>query len=126
MNVLANAMRTKGVQELRFLFCSKSPQSAGVRDFLKDHYPSLKAELPKTPILIREAPQQQPVVIARFSMLLLVLIISQAWIYFQYEYHHTHSPSPLPFLSLSLPLSLFLPLPLHFHYTFHAFLHNPL
>ena len=60
-------LSTKRVQELRFLFCSTSDHSAGVRNFIKNQYQDIKADNPKLPILIRESNSFNPIVIARFD-----------------------------------------------------------
>ncbi|KAL3473520.1 thioredoxin-like protein [Aspergillus californicus] len=58
---------TKGLKELRFLFCQSSDQSAATRSFLKRAYPTMKKHNPHTPILIREASGTLPRVYARFG-----------------------------------------------------------
>ncbi|KHO00156.1 NADH:ubiquinone oxidoreductase 10.5kD subunit [Metarhizium album ARSEF 1941] len=58
---------TKGLKEVRFLFCQTSEQSAAVRSFLTRAYPTMKKNNPQTPILIREAQGTLPKVYARYE-----------------------------------------------------------
>ncbi|KAJ3653701.1 hypothetical protein Zmor_012939 [Zophobas morio] len=53
------------LKELRIHLCQKSPSSQGVRDFIEQHYVSLKSGNPKTPILIRECSGVEPKLWAR-------------------------------------------------------------
>ncbi|KAJ5557073.1 hypothetical protein N7513_002665 [Penicillium frequentans] len=58
---------TKGLKELRFLFCQTSEQSAATRTFLNRAYPTMKKHNPHTPILMREASGTVPRVFARYD-----------------------------------------------------------
>ncbi|KAL3485101.1 NADH dehydrogenase, alpha subcomplex, subunit 2 [Aspergillus germanicus] len=58
---------TKGLKELRFLFCQSSEQSAATRSFLLRAYPTMKKHNPHTPILVREATGTLPRVYARYG-----------------------------------------------------------
>ncbi|KAE8342355.1 hypothetical protein BDV24DRAFT_130748 [Aspergillus arachidicola] len=58
---------TKGLKELRFLFCQTSEHSAPTRSFLQRAYPTMKKHNPHVPILIREASGTQPKVYARYA-----------------------------------------------------------
>ncbi|EAW15590.1 L51/S25/CI-B8 domain-containing protein [Aspergillus fischeri NRRL 181] len=58
---------SKGLKELRFLFCQTSEQSAATRSFLQRAYPTMKKHNPQTPILIREAAGTLPRVYARYG-----------------------------------------------------------
>ncbi|KAL2798484.1 NADH dehydrogenase, alpha subcomplex, subunit 2 [Aspergillus insuetus] len=58
---------TKGLKELRFLFCQSSEQSAATRSFLLRAYPTMKKHNPHTPILVREASGTLPRVYARYG-----------------------------------------------------------
>ncbi|KAJ5100613.1 hypothetical protein N7456_006665 [Penicillium angulare] len=59
---------TKGLKELRFLFCQTSEQSAATRTFLNRAYPTMKKHNPHTPILMREAAGTVPRVFARYDL----------------------------------------------------------
>ena len=80
---------TKGLKELRFLFCQTSEHSAPTRcvrkfdtwsymawisqitpnrSFLQRAYPTMKKHNPHVPILMREASGTQPKVYARYGM----------------------------------------------------------
>ncbi|KAJ5263351.1 hypothetical protein N7478_010956 [Penicillium angulare] len=59
---------TKGLKELRFLFCQTSEQSAATRTFLNRAYPTMKKHNPHTPILMREASGTVPRVFARYDL----------------------------------------------------------
>ncbi|KAI9933911.1 hypothetical protein ASPWEDRAFT_104269 [Aspergillus wentii DTO 134E9] len=59
---------TKGLKELRFLFCQSSEQSAATRSFLNRAYPTMKKHNPHTPIMIREAVGTLPRVFARYDL----------------------------------------------------------
>ncbi|KAJ5698979.1 hypothetical protein N7462_000984 [Penicillium macrosclerotiorum] len=59
---------TKGLKELRFLFCQTSEQSAATRSFLNRAYPTMKKHNPHTPIMMREASGTQPRVFARYEL----------------------------------------------------------
>ncbi|BFZ53153.1 hypothetical protein PYCC9005_000176 [Savitreella phatthalungensis] len=58
---------SKGLKELRFHFCHTSEASAGLKQFLKSSYPTMKKHNPETPMLIREAFGVKPVVWARYE-----------------------------------------------------------
>lgn len=58
----------KHVKELRLHLCQKSKTSHGVRDFIKQHYVTLKKDNPKLPILIRECSGIQPKLYARYEL----------------------------------------------------------
>ncbi|KAK7075542.1 ndufa2, NADH:ubiquinone oxidoreductase 10.5kD subunit [Halocaridina rubra] len=55
------------LRELRIHLCQKSAASKGVRDFIEQHYVSLKMANPKSPILIRECSGVMPKVWARYE-----------------------------------------------------------
>ncbi|KAA8643383.1 hypothetical protein EYZ11_003405 [Aspergillus tanneri] len=59
---------TKGLKELRFLFCQTSEQSAATRSFLQRAYPTMKKHNPHTPIMMREAAGTLPRVYARYGL----------------------------------------------------------
>ncbi|GAB1191429.1 hypothetical protein APSETT444_000602 [Aspergillus pseudonomiae] len=59
---------TKGLKELRFLFCQTSEHSAPTRTFLQRAYPTMKKHNPHVPILIREASGTLPKVYARYGL----------------------------------------------------------
>ncbi|KAJ5123057.1 NADH-ubiquinone oxidoreductase 10.5 kDa subunit [Penicillium atrosanguineum] len=59
---------TKGLKELRFLFCQTSEASAPVRSFLNRAYPTMKKHNPHTPIMMREASGTEPRVFARYGL----------------------------------------------------------
>ncbi|KAJ5887752.1 NADH-ubiquinone oxidoreductase 10.5 kDa subunit [Penicillium taxi] len=59
---------TKGLKELRFLFCQTSEQSAPTRTFINRAYPTMKKHNPHTPIMIREASGTEPRVYARYDL----------------------------------------------------------
>ncbi|XP_058801213.1 NADH dehydrogenase [ubiquinone] 1 alpha subcomplex subunit 2 [Phymastichus coffea] len=48
------------IKELRFLMCQTSKTSEGARNFINDHYISLKKANPKLPILVRECSNIDP------------------------------------------------------------------
>ncbi|GAB1217349.1 NADH dehydrogenase, alpha subcomplex, subunit 2 [Aspergillus terreus] len=58
---------SKGLKELRFLFCQTSQDSAATRSFLQRAYPTMKKHNPHTPILMREAVGTVPRVYARYG-----------------------------------------------------------
>ncbi|KAB8228153.1 hypothetical protein ETB97_004204 [Aspergillus alliaceus] len=58
---------TKGLKELRFLFCQTSENSASTRSFLQRAYPTMKKHNPHVPILMREASNTVPRVYARYA-----------------------------------------------------------
>ncbi|KAK2188563.1 hypothetical protein NP493_128g02011 [Ridgeia piscesae] len=55
------------LKELRIHLCQKSTGSKGVRDFLEQHYVSLKQNNPKFPVLVRECSGVQPMIWARYD-----------------------------------------------------------
>ncbi|XP_033922650.1 NADH dehydrogenase [ubiquinone] 1 alpha subcomplex subunit 2 [Pezoporus wallicus] len=57
----------RGLRELRFHLCQRSAGSRGVRDFIEQHYVTLKKANPDFPILIRECSGVQPRLWARFE-----------------------------------------------------------
>ena len=56
-----------GLKELRLHLCQKSSASAGVREFVEQHYVNLKTQHPNFPLLIRECSGIQPKVWARYG-----------------------------------------------------------
>ncbi|EOO01630.1 putative nadh-ubiquinone oxidoreductase kda subunit protein [Phaeoacremonium minimum UCRPA7] len=58
---------TKGLKEVRFLFCQTSEQSAATRSFLTRTYPTMKKHNPSIPIMLREAAGTSPKVYARYE-----------------------------------------------------------
>jgi len=56
------------LKELRIHLCQKSPASQGVRDFIENHYLTVKKSNPKFPILIRECSGVTPKLWARFDL----------------------------------------------------------
>lgn len=65
--VLTKYAFTKGLKELRFLFCHTSEHSAATRSFLQRAYPTMKRHNPYTPILMREAQGTPPTLYARYE-----------------------------------------------------------
>ncbi|KAJ5203767.1 NADH-ubiquinone oxidoreductase 10.5 kDa subunit [Penicillium cinerascens] len=59
---------SKGLKELRFLFCQTSEASAPTRSFLNRAYPTMKKHNPHTPIMMREATGTEPRVFARYAL----------------------------------------------------------
>ncbi|KEY68807.1 hypothetical protein S7711_00675 [Stachybotrys chartarum IBT 7711] len=59
---------SKGLREVRFLFCQTSEHSTAVRTFLNRAYPTMKKNNPQIPILIREASGTAPKVYARYEL----------------------------------------------------------
>uniref|UniRef100_A0A8C4SSE4 NADH dehydrogenase [ubiquinone] 1 alpha subcomplex subunit 2 n=1 Tax=Erpetoichthys calabaricus TaxID=27687 RepID=A0A8C4SSE4_ERPCA len=57
----------RNVKEIRLHLCQKSAASQGVRDFIEQHYVTLKKANPSFPILIRECSGVQPKLWARYS-----------------------------------------------------------
>ncbi|KAL3878153.1 hypothetical protein ACJMK2_030523 [Sinanodonta woodiana] len=57
----------KHLKELRIHLCQKSNTSKGVRDFIEQHYVTLKKSNPQFPILIRECSGVQPKIYARYE-----------------------------------------------------------
>ncbi|CCC10309.1 hypothetical protein SMACR_02885 [Sordaria macrospora] len=58
---------SKGLKEVRFLFCQTGEHSAATRSFLLRNYPAMKKDNPATPILIRDASGTPPKIYARFE-----------------------------------------------------------
>uniref|UniRef100_H2YYY3 NADH dehydrogenase [ubiquinone] 1 alpha subcomplex subunit 2 n=1 Tax=Ciona savignyi TaxID=51511 RepID=H2YYY3_CIOSA len=58
---------SKNLRELRLHLCQKSPSSQGARDFVENHYVSVKSSNPNFPILIRECSQVEPKIYARYG-----------------------------------------------------------
>ncbi|RWS22764.1 NADH dehydrogenase-like protein [Leptotrombidium deliense] len=58
---------TPQLKEIRIHLCQKSPQSQGLRDFVKKYYTDLKSENPSLPILIRECSGVEPKIWTRFE-----------------------------------------------------------
>lgn len=58
---------TKGVKELRFVFCQTSPQSKGIRQFILNNYEDIKTKNPALPFIVRECQNAQPNVMARYE-----------------------------------------------------------
>merc|ERR1712131_122709 len=57
----------KNLREIRLHVCQTSPASQGARDFVEQHYVSLKQANPGFPILIRECSGVQPKLWARYA-----------------------------------------------------------
>ncbi|XP_054245237.1 NADH dehydrogenase [ubiquinone] 1 alpha subcomplex subunit 2 [Indicator indicator] len=57
----------RGLRELRIHLCQRSPGSRGVREFIEQHYVTLKKANPDFPILIRECSGVQPMLWARYE-----------------------------------------------------------
>ncbi|OXB60305.1 hypothetical protein ASZ78_007904 [Callipepla squamata] len=57
----------RGLRELRVHLCQRSAGSRGVRDFIEQHYVTLKQANPDFPILIRECSGVQPRLWARYE-----------------------------------------------------------
>ncbi|NXS56075.1 NDUA2 dehydrogenase, partial [Brachypteracias leptosomus] len=57
----------RGLRELRIHLCQTSPGSRGVREFIEQHYVTLKKANPDFPILIRECSGVQPKLWARYE-----------------------------------------------------------
>ncbi|XP_057890857.1 NADH dehydrogenase [ubiquinone] 1 alpha subcomplex subunit 2 [Melospiza georgiana] len=55
------------LRELRIHLCQRSPSSRGVREFIEQHYVTLKKANPDFPILIRECSGIQPKLWARYE-----------------------------------------------------------
>ncbi|KAK4136998.1 NADH dehydrogenase, alpha subcomplex, subunit 2 [Trichocladium antarcticum] len=58
---------SKGLKELRFLFCQTAEQSSATRSFLTRAYPIMKKNNPSIPIMLREAQGTIPKVYARYE-----------------------------------------------------------
>uniref|UniRef100_A0A0E0DCA6 Ribosomal protein/NADH dehydrogenase domain-containing protein n=1 Tax=Oryza meridionalis TaxID=40149 RepID=A0A0E0DCA6_9ORYZ len=59
---------SRGVKEIRFLFCQSSPDSAPAREFVRKNYGDIKARNPSLPVLIRECSGVEPQLWARYDM----------------------------------------------------------
>ncbi|XP_071426537.1 NADH dehydrogenase [ubiquinone] 1 alpha subcomplex subunit 2 [Pithys albifrons albifrons] len=57
----------RGLRELRIHLCQRSAGSRGVREFIEQHYVTLKTANPDFPILIRECSGVQPKLWARYE-----------------------------------------------------------
>ncbi|NXA83011.1 NDUA2 dehydrogenase, partial [Thryothorus ludovicianus] len=57
----------RGLRELRIHLCQRSAGSRGVREFIEQHYVTLKKANPNFPILIRECSGIQPRLWARYE-----------------------------------------------------------
>ncbi|XP_042322194.1 NADH dehydrogenase [ubiquinone] 1 alpha subcomplex subunit 2 [Sceloporus undulatus] len=57
----------RNLKEVRLHLCQRSPGSQGVRDFIEQHYVSLKKTNPDFPLLIRECSDVQPKLWARYA-----------------------------------------------------------
>ncbi|NXH22106.1 NDUA2 dehydrogenase, partial [Bucco capensis] len=57
----------RSLRELRIHLCQRSVGSRGVRDFIEQHYVTLKKANPDFPILIRECSGVQPKLWARYE-----------------------------------------------------------
>ncbi|NXU46659.1 NDUA2 dehydrogenase, partial [Drymodes brunneopygia] len=57
----------RGLRELRIHLCQRSAGSRGVREFIEQHYVTLKKANPDFPILIRECSGIQPRLWARYE-----------------------------------------------------------
>ncbi|XP_076811327.1 NADH dehydrogenase [ubiquinone] 1 alpha subcomplex subunit 2-like [Clavelina lepadiformis] len=58
---------SKHFRELRFHLCQRSATSQGLRDFIENHYVTVKQENPTFPILIRECSGVEPKIYARYG-----------------------------------------------------------
>uniref|UniRef100_A0A0E0DCA4 Ribosomal protein/NADH dehydrogenase domain-containing protein n=1 Tax=Oryza meridionalis TaxID=40149 RepID=A0A0E0DCA4_9ORYZ len=58
---------SRGVKEIRFLFCQSSPDSAPAREFVRKNYGDIKARNPSLPVLIRECSGVEPQLWARYG-----------------------------------------------------------
>ncbi|KDO29356.1 hypothetical protein SPRG_05892 [Saprolegnia parasitica CBS 223.65] len=61
------AQISRNVQELRFVACSTSESSSGLRTFFRRNYNELKMLNPRTPFVYREAEELKPFVYARYD-----------------------------------------------------------
>ncbi|KAI8973105.1 NADH dehydrogenase alpha subcomplex subunit 2 [Trametes punicea] len=66
MSSFARAL-SPAVREVRILCCQTGPASAGTRQFITTHYPTLKQYNPDLPILIRQAKGTPARIFARFE-----------------------------------------------------------
>uniref|UniRef100_A0A6J0U9Y7 NADH dehydrogenase [ubiquinone] 1 alpha subcomplex subunit 2 n=1 Tax=Pogona vitticeps TaxID=103695 RepID=A0A6J0U9Y7_9SAUR len=57
----------RNLKEIRIHLCQRSPSSQGVRDFIEQHYVTLKKANPEFPVLIRECSNVQPKLWARYA-----------------------------------------------------------
>mmetsp|Transcript_48139 Transcript_48139/g.55443 ORF Transcript_48139/g.55443 Transcript_48139/m.55443 type:complete len:102 (+) Transcript_48139:42-347(+) len=57
----------KSLRELRFVFCSSSQHSAGMRQFVAKNYSAIKTQNPQFPLLVRECLAADPYIIARYE-----------------------------------------------------------
>jgi len=64
---MASLRLSGAIREVRVVLCQNSAASAGVRDFITNHYVELKQHNPSTPFLIRECSGVLPVLTTRFS-----------------------------------------------------------
>ncbi|KAI0711680.1 NADH dehydrogenase, alpha subcomplex, subunit 2 [Earliella scabrosa] len=67
MSSFAKAL-SPAVREIRILCCQTGAASAGTRQFITTHYPTLKQHNPDLPILIRQAKGTPARVFARFEL----------------------------------------------------------
>ncbi|XP_061442823.1 NADH dehydrogenase [ubiquinone] 1 alpha subcomplex subunit 2 [Rhineura floridana] len=65
VRVIGNNL-ARNLKEIRIHLCQRSPASGGVRDFIEQHYVTLKKANPDFPILIRECSDVQPMLWARY------------------------------------------------------------
>nr|XP_060630146.1 NADH dehydrogenase [ubiquinone] 1 alpha subcomplex subunit 2 [Anolis sagrei ordinatus] len=66
VRVIGNTLG-RNLKEIRIHLCQRSPGSQGARDFIEQHYVSLKKANPDFPILIRECSDVQPKLWARYA-----------------------------------------------------------
>ncbi|XP_006034212.1 NADH dehydrogenase [ubiquinone] 1 alpha subcomplex subunit 2 [Alligator sinensis] len=57
----------RSLKEIRIHLCQRSPGSQGARDFIDQHYVTLKKANPDFPILIRECLEVKPKLWARYE-----------------------------------------------------------
>ncbi|XP_058031554.1 NADH dehydrogenase [ubiquinone] 1 alpha subcomplex subunit 2 [Ahaetulla prasina] len=57
----------QNLKEIRIHLCQHSAASQGVRDFIEQHYVTLKKANPNFPILIRECSNVHPMLWARYA-----------------------------------------------------------
>ncbi|XP_018607793.1 NADH dehydrogenase [ubiquinone] 1 alpha subcomplex subunit 2 [Scleropages formosus] len=57
----------RNLREVRLHFCQTSVASQGAREFVEQHYVTLKKSNPQVPILIRECSGVQPTLWARYE-----------------------------------------------------------
>ncbi|CAM4672265.1 hypothetical protein PO909_008606 [Leuciscus waleckii] len=58
---------SKNLREIRLQLCQRSAASQGTRDFIEQHYVTLKKANPEFPILIRECSGVQPRLWGRYG-----------------------------------------------------------